>query len=61
MESSMRSGSIDKYISQITELFGRTSIRGLGAIPRLIYNGQVMIPDADTPADMAGLVSSLIQ
>ena len=61
MESSMKNGSIDKYISQITELFGRTSIRGLGAIPRLIYNGQVMIPDADTPADMAGLVSSLIQ
>ena len=61
MESALKSDSIDKYISQIMELFGRTSISGLGAIPRLIYNGHVMIPEADTPSDLADLISSIIQ
>ena len=61
MESALKSDSIDIYISLVTELFGRTSINGLGAIPRLIYNGQVMIPDADTPAGLAGLIVSMIQ
>ncbi|MBO4268304.1 MAG: thioredoxin domain-containing protein, partial [Bacteroidaceae bacterium] len=61
MESALESDSIDIYISLITELFGRTSISGLGAIPRLIYNGQVMIPDADTPAGLADLIVSMIQ
>jgi len=59
--SAINGETIDNYISQITEIFGRTSIRGLGAIPRLIYNGQVMIPEADNTADLAILIRSLTQ
>jgi Protein-disulfide isomerase len=61
IESAIKEETIDNYISQITEIFGRTSIRGLGAIPRLIYNGQVMIPEADNTADLAILIRSLTQ
>ena len=61
IESAIKGETIDNYISQITEIFGRTSIRGLGAIPRLIYNGQVMIPEADNTADLAILIRSLTQ
>ncbi|MBR4842373.1 MAG: thioredoxin domain-containing protein [Bacteroidaceae bacterium] len=61
LQSAMKSESIDYYISDILEVFGRTSVGGLAAIPRLIYHRQSMIPDADTPADLAGLIRSLIE
>lgn len=51
----------ENYTNTVNELFGRTSRGTTSAIPRLIYNGHILIPDADTPAHLAELISTMAQ
>ena len=50
---------MENYIWTVNELFGRTSRGTTSAIPRLIYNGHILIPDADSPSDLAKLISEM--
>ena len=59
LDKALRDHWFDRYTDIVNELFGRTSRGTVSAIPRLIYNGQIMIPEADTPSDLADLILSL--
>ena len=56
LEAAIKDESIDTYMSQIAEVFGRTSVNGLSAVPRLIFDDMILIPDADTPSSLASLI-----
>ena len=60
LDEAMQSRWMENYIWIVNELFGRTSRGTTSAIPRLIYNGHILIPDADTPADLAELISEML-
>ncbi len=51
---------ISDYQADICEVFGRTSTDGKGAIPRFIYGGKWLVPEADDAAGLASLVESLL-
>jgi len=55
----MQSRWMENYIRIVNELFGRTSRGTTSAIPRLIYNGNILIPDADTPTHLAELINEM--
>ena len=59
LNEAMQGRWMENYIKIVNELFGRTSKGTTSAIPRLIYNGHILIPDADTSADLAELISKL--
>jgi uncharacterized membrane protein len=59
LDAALRDRWFDKYTDIVNELFGRTSRGTVAAIPRLIYNGHIIIPEADTPSDLADLILSL--
>ena len=59
LNDAMQSRWMEKYTIIVNELFGRTSRGTTSAIPRLIYNGHILIPDADTPAHLAELISEI--
>ena len=61
LNDAMQSRWMDNFIRIVNELFGRTSRGTTSAIPRLIYDGHIMIPDADTPTDLAELISEITQ
>lgn len=61
LDDAMQSRWMENYIWTVNELFGRTSRGTTSAIPRLIYNGHILIPDADTPPDLAELISEITQ
>ena len=61
LNDAMQGRWMENYIRIVNELFGRTSRGATSAIPRLIYNGHIMIPDADTPANLAELISEITQ
>jgi len=60
LDDAMRSRWMENYTWTVNELFGRTSRGTTSAIPRLIYNGHILIPDADTFADLAELIRQCI-
>ena len=59
LDTALRDRWFDRYTDTVNELFGRTSRGTVAAIPRLIYNGHILIPEADTPSDLAALLLSL--
>lgn len=59
LDAALRDRWLDKYTDIVNELFGRTSRGTVSAIPRLICNGHILIPEADTPSDLADLILSL--
>ena len=59
LNDAMQSRWMEKYTIIVNELFSRTSRGTTSAIPRLIYNGHILIPDADTPAHLAELISEI--
>lgn len=61
LEKSMQSRWMENYIWTVNELFGRTSKGTTSAIPRLIYNGKIMIPEADNPSALASLIREMVQ
>lgn len=61
LEKSMQSRWMENYIWTVNELFGRTSRGTTSAIPRLIYNGKIMIPEADNPSALASLIREMVQ
>lgn len=52
---------IDDYLSEVMELFGRTSTAEKAAIPRFICNGQWLVPDADDADGLAALILGLAE
>ena len=50
---------IENYLTQIFELFGRTSSAGKAAIPRFIYDGKWLVPDVDDAQGLAELINAL--
>lgn len=44
-------------LSRTAELFGRTSVGGQGGIPRFIYGDSWLVPEADSAADIAQILS----
>lgn len=59
LDVALRDRWFDRYTDTVNELFGRTSRGTVAAIPRFIYNGHILIPEADTPSDLAALLLSL--
>ena len=59
LDEALRDRWFDRYTDTVNELFGRTSRGTVAAIPRLIYNGHILIPESDTPSDLADLILSL--
>jgi len=60
LEAAMNDEWIKSYLQTVLQVFGRTSGGGRSAVPRLIYNGNWMIPEADDAAGLASLIESLI-
>ena len=60
LEAAMNDPWIDSYMQTVLEVFSRTSSGGRSAVPRLIYNGNWLIPEADDAAGLATLIQSLI-
>ena len=60
LETAMNDGWIDSYLQTVLQVFSRTSSGGRSAVPRLIYNGNWMIPEADDAAGLASLIESMI-
>ena len=61
LDKSMQSRWMENYVWTVNELFGRTSRGTTSAIPRLIYNGKIMIPEADNPSALASLIREMVQ
>ena len=61
LDKSMQSRWMENYVWTVNELFGRTSRGTTSAIPRLIYNGKIMIPEADNPSALASLIREIVQ
>ena len=60
LETAMNDEWIESYLQTVLQVFGRTSSGGRSAVPRFIYNGNWMIPEADDAAGLATLMESLI-
>ena len=60
LDDEMQSRWMENYIRIVNELFGRTSRGTTSAIPRLIYNGHILIPETDTPSDLAQLIAGML-
>ena len=56
LDEAMQSRWMENYIRTVNELFGRTSRGTTSAIPRLIYDGKIMIPESDNPSALASLI-----
>ena len=50
----------ESYFRKVFELFGRTSEGRGGGIPRFVYGQRWLVPDADTPDALYGLIGNLI-
>ena len=61
LERAMNDPWTDDYLGSVLQLFGRTSINGRAAVPRLIYGNRWIIPEADDAAGLASLVKTLIE
>lgn len=51
----------NQYLTKVFELFGRTASSKGGGIPRFVYGQHWLVPDADTPETLYGLLSNLIK
>ena len=60
LELGMNDTWIESYLQTVLQIFGRTSSGGRSAVPRMIYGGNWLIPEADDAAGLATLVESLI-
>ena len=60
LETAMNDPWIESYLQTVLQIFGRTSTSGRSAVPRMIYGGNWLIPEADDAAGLATLVESLI-
>ena len=60
LDNAMQSRWMESYTRIVNELFGRTSRGTTSAIPRLIYDGKIMIPEADNSSALASLILELI-
>ena len=61
LESALQDPWIDSCTLKALELFGRTSVNGKAAIPRFIYGGRWLVPDADDAPSLAALIRSFAQ
>ena len=59
LDNVMQSRWMENYTRIVNELFGRTSRGTTSAIPRLIYDGKIMIPEADNSSALASLILEL--
>lgn len=60
LNDAMQSRWMENYTRIVNELFGRTSRGTTSAIPRLICDGKIMIPEADNPSALASLILELV-
>ena len=60
LETAMNDPWIESYLQTVLQIFSRTSTSGRSAVPRMIYGGNWLIPEADDAAGLATLVESLI-
>ena len=60
LETAMNEPWIESYLQTVLQIFGRTSSGGRSAVPRMIYDSNWLIPEADDAAGLATLVESLI-
>jgi len=60
LNDAIQSRWMENYTKTVNELFGRTSRGTTSAIPRLIYDGKIMIPEADNPSALASLILEII-
>lgn len=61
LEEELHSEWMRTYLALVSELFGRTSAPGKGAVPRFIYGGHYLVPDADNANALAALVRGLVE
>lgn len=60
LDKEFESRWMENYTSIVNELFGRTSRGTTSAIPRLICNGKIIIPEADNPSALASLIHEIL-
>ena len=60
LETAMNDPWIESYLQTVLQIFSRTSTSGRSAVPRMIYGGNWLIPEADDAAGLSTLVESLI-
>jgi len=60
LDNVIQSRWMENYTRIVNELFGRTSRGTTSAIPRLIYDGKIMIPEADNSSALASLILELL-
>ena len=60
LEQAMNDPWIESYLKTVLQVFGRTSSGGRSAVPRFIYKGNWLIPEADDAAGLTTLIESLI-
>lgn len=60
LEEELHSEWMRTYLSAAFELFGRTS-QGKAAVPRFVYGGRYIVPDADSAPDLVRLLKDFIE
>ena len=58
LEKALASMVPDLAIARAADLFGRTSSKGNGGIPRFVFNGRWLVPDSSDASSLAALLSS---
>lgn len=57
-DETLTDGFVSSRIARTADLFGRTSSRGQGGIPRFIYGDKWVVPEADTAGDIVQILTS---
>lgn len=60
LEEELHSEWMRAYLSAAFELFGRTSV-GKAAVPRFVYGGRYIVPDADSATDLARVLGDFVK
>lgn len=58
LDDALADDFISSRIARTADLFGRTSSRGQGGIPRLILGDKWVVPEADSAEDIVQIISS---
>lgn len=56
LEAMLSDIALSETLMRTTDLFGRTSTRGNGGIPRFVYGDRWVVPSADTAEDLAKIL-----
>jgi protein-disulfide isomerase len=61
INADLQGAGVRERLSLTLEIFGRTSLKGSGGIPRLVYGQQWLIPETVDAGDLSEMIDSLIK